>query len=368
MDVSFQLSDLSRSVFASLGVDGCEDSIGLGSNSSLRECILLVDGFGKNAVDGFGSRFPNLAKLNYHQTLTATFPSTTASSLTSLGTGRCVGEHGMVGYTMRVPNSGTPERILNALKWDERVNPFNWQPHQTLFELGLKSGVNVTSVSAKRYEKTGFTQAALRGGTYRGANTIDEMVTETISALEKKRSFVYLYLNDVDEACHNEGFGSEKFLTALSKVDLLLDRLLNSLPNGTRLCVTADHGMVNRGDYIVMGKGNNLLEDIDLVAGEPRVRYLHLAEDRIDSVKTRWLELLGNQVTILSRDEAISAGLFGPIVSSQVIERIGDLIVIANGDFIIVESEREELQISMVGHHGGITPAEREIPLLVAKN
>jgi len=47
-------------------------------------------------------------------------------------------------------------------------------------------------------------------------------------------------------------------------------------------------------------------------------------------------------------------------------ERIGDLIVIANEDFILVEMEREELQIAMVGHHGGLTPAEREIPLLLA--
>jgi hypothetical protein len=47
-------------------------------------------------------------------------------------------------------------------------------------------------------------------------------------------------------------------------------------------------------------------------------------------------------------------------------ERIGDLIVIANEDFILVEMEREELQIAMVGHHGGLTPAECEIPLLLA--
>ncbi|NCW35458.1 MAG: hypothetical protein EBV91_05890 [Actinobacteria bacterium] len=141
---------------------------------------------------------------------------------------------------------------------------------------------------------------------------------------------------------------------------------MHSLPQGTRLWVTADHGMVNRGSYVVIGKGNNLLDGVDLMAGEPRARYLYVAPERVDEVKSRWQELLGNQVTIYTRAEAIAAGLFGIKVDDRVMERIGDLIVIANEDFILVEMEREELQIAMVGHHGGLTPAEREIPLLLA--
>jgi hypothetical protein len=40
------------------------------------------------------------------------------------------------------------------------------------------------------------------------------------------------------------------------------------------------------------------------------------------------------------------------------------LVVIANDEFILVEPDREELQLAMVGHHGGITEAETAIPLL----
>jgi hypothetical protein len=52
-------------------------------------------------------------------------------------------------------------------------------------------------------------------------------------------------------------------------------------------------------------------------------------------------------------------------VSEKNVDRIGDLIVIAQGNFILVEPEREELQLAMVGHHGGVTKAETEIPLLM---
>src|SRR6266508_3597362 len=46
--------------------------------------------------------------------LTAGFPSTTASSLGSIGTGRPPAEHGLVGYTIALPGM---ERAFNCLRW-----------------------------------------------------------------------------------------------------------------------------------------------------------------------------------------------------------------------------------------------------------
>ena len=57
-------------------------------------------------------------------------PSTTATSLTSLGTGLPPGAHGLVGFTSRVPGTG---KLLNALMWDKDVDPLEWQPHDTAF-------------------------------------------------------------------------------------------------------------------------------------------------------------------------------------------------------------------------------------------
>ena len=59
-------------------------------------------------------------------------PSTTATSLTSLGTGLPPGAHGLVGFTSRVPGTG---KLLNALFWDTDVDPIEWQPHPTAFAL-----------------------------------------------------------------------------------------------------------------------------------------------------------------------------------------------------------------------------------------
>ncbi|MEY3455386.1 MAG: hypothetical protein RLZZ92_506 [Actinomycetota bacterium] len=361
------LAELSQSLFATLGLGGTTNSLQIPSNEGLRECLLLVDGLGKNAIDEFSNKTKHLRALEYRETLFATFPSTTATSLTSLGTGVLSGEHGMVGYTMRVPHSGTPERILNALKWDERVDPVVWQPKATLFERANQAGIRTWHIAGKRYAESGFTRAALRGGIYRGANNNEEIYSAASDALKDANSFAYLYLNDVDDASHNSGFGSDKFLTALERVDQLIGLLLERLPKGVRLWVTSDHGMINRRDFVVVGKGNDLLKDVRLMAGEPRVRYLYVEAEKISQVKQRWEEFLGDRAEILTRSEAIAAGLYGAVVLDHVKERIGDLIVIAKGELILVEIERESQQCAMVGHHGGTTQAEVEIPLLTQR-
>ena len=121
--------------------------------------------------------------------------------------------------------------------------------------------------------------------------------------------------------------------------------------------------MINRGEFVVVGKENELLNDVRLMAGEPRVRYLYVDEDKRDLVKRRWQNRLGELATVLTRDEAVTKGLFGQ-VNESVLDRIGDLVVIAESNFILVEIEREAQQCAMVGHHGGTTKAEIEIPLL----
>lgn len=359
------LSDLSQSVFSSLGLPETENSLGITPNEARRECIVLIDGMGMNALKLVGSTLPIFQQLKHQTQLSATFPSTTSSSLTSLGTGRHVGSHGMVGYTMRVPHSGSPERLLNALKWDERVDPHMWQSQKTLFERGSEHGLKVSHVAAKRYEDTGFTRAALRGANYRGVNVIDDMVRETGLALRDSGSFAYVYINDVDDASHREGLGSEKFHSAMARAAELITKLVENLPKGSRMWITADHGMINRDDFCVLGKGNDLLQNVSLLGGEPRVRYLYLRPGTIEETRSQWQDYLGDKITIYSREEAINRELFGPDVEERNIERIGDLIVIANHNFILVEPDREELQLAMVGHHGGVTAAETEIPLLM---
>ena len=359
----FGLADITNSIFNSLSVPETIDSLSLGSAEN-REVLILIDGMGQDAIDKYGDQFPIFDELKQVNKLYTNFPSTTATSLSTLGTGVLPGVHGMLGYTVRVPRSDN--RLLNALKWDERVDPVMWQKVPTLFERAVLAGVSVTHVAAKRYEGSGFTQAALRGAKYVGANGVDEMATAVSAALKPQPSFVYTYLNTLDSAGHSDGVGSDKWLTALQQVSELITKVKQLAPAGTRIWVTSDHGMVNSTEQVILGQDNKLLENVTLIGGEPRARHIYIKEGAASETIAQWQEFFGTKAKVLSKESAIKDGLFGPVVTEDSHDRLGDLIAIANNDLILVDPARVREESSMVGHHGGVTDIEVEIPLLLA--
>ena len=353
------------SIFASLGLATAHDAINCGESPSGRELLFLVDGLGADVLSKYSDVAPALAQMVNHGTITTSFPSTTATSLATLTTGEMPGTHGMLGYTVQVPRSGG--RVLNSLKWDERVDPTIWQPVPTLFERASAAGITTTHVAAKRYENTGFTRAVFRGAHYKGANVATDLISETVTALQKSPSFVYLYVNDVDSAGHSDGVGSAKWLAALKSVDDLVQTLMQKLPSGTRIWLTADHGMINVDEKVILGTENDLLTDIAVIAGEPRMRHLYLSADGVGAAKeviSRWESALGSKVTMHTRESAISAGLFGSQVSLDASERAGDVIAIAQGNLVLLDPERADKEGAMVGHHGGDSVIESSVPLL----
>jgi hypothetical protein len=271
----------------------------------------------------------------------------------------------MLGYTVQVPRSGG--RLLNALKWDERVDPENWQPVETLFQRAAKVGISVTHVAAKRYENSGFTRAVFRGAEYKGANVVADLVSETKQALQKTPSFVYLYVNDLDNAGHSDGVGSDKWIAALSAIDQMVSQLMKEVPKGTRIWVTSDHGMINVQEKIIIGKDNPLLTGVSVIAGEPRARHLYLENDSVQArsdAASLWQQYLQEKALVLTREQAISSDLFGAQLSADAVDRMGEVIAIARGGLVLLDPERADKEGAMVGHHGGDSEIESQVGLL----
>ena len=359
------LSQITPSIFSSLGLDSAVDHLAVGQSPMGRELLFLIDGFGFDTLSQYADAMPTMSRMFNHGLVQTSFPSTTATSLATLTTGELPGVHGMLGYTVQVPRSGG--RLLNALKWDERVDPENWQPVETLFQRGAKSGITVTHVAAKRYENSGFTRAVFRGAEYKGANVFTDLISETKSALQKTPSFVYLYVNDLDSAGHSDGVGSDKWLAALSAIDQMVSQLMKEVPKGTRIWVTSDHGMINVQEKIVLGQDNPLLTGVSVIAGEPRARHIYLNQDSSEFRKetaSLWQEYLQDKAVVLTREQALSSNLFGADVSADAADRMGEIIAIAHGGLVLLDPERADKEGSMVGHHGGDSEIESQVGLL----
>ena len=359
------LSQVTPSIFSSLGLESAVDHLAMGQSPMGRELLFLIDGFGFDTLATYADAMPTISRMfNYGRIQTA-FPSTTATSLATLTTGELPGAHGMLGYTVQVPRSGG--RLLNALKWDERVDPENWQPIETLFQRATAAGINVTHVAAKRYENSGFTRAVFRGANYKGANLVADLISETKLALHKSPSFVYLYVNDLDTAGHSDGVGSEKWIAALNMIDQMMSQLMKEVPKGTRIWVTSDHGMINVEEKIVIGLDNPLMQGVSVVAGEPRARHLYLDSDspvaRAETASL-WQEYLQDKALVLTREQAISNNLFGAEVSADALDRMGEVIAIARGGLVLLDADRVEKEGAMVGHHGADSDIESQVGLL----
>jgi len=359
------LSQITPSIFSSLGLESGIDHIGVGISPNGRELLFLIDGFGFDTLANYGEFMPTISRMTNHGLVQTAFPSTTATSLATLTTGAMPGVHGMLGYTVQVPRSGG--RLLNALKWDERVDPENWQPVETLFQRATTAGINVTHVAAKRYENSGFTRAVFRGANYKGANLVADLISETKLALQKTPSFVYLYVNDLDNAGHSDGVGSEKWLAALTMIDQMVSQLMKEVPKGTRIWVTSDHGMINVAEKIVIGRDNPLMQGVSVVAGEPRARHIYLKSDSPTAraeTASLWQEYLQDKARVLTREQAVSSNLFGSDISADALDRMGEVIAIARGGLVLLDADRADKEGAMVGHHGADSEIESQVGLL----
>src|SRR5699024_12397829 len=82
------------------------------------------------------------------RTLSAGFPSTTATALSSLATGRLPGAHGVVGYRVLDPDR---DAVFNRLTWNLDVDPVAWVPDATLVERLTDAEVAAGSQGQKRF-------------------------------------------------------------------------------------------------------------------------------------------------------------------------------------------------------------------------
>ncbi len=357
------LSDLSCSVLASLGAPGEPNALDLAP--ARRVCLLVIDGLGWELLREHPAAAPFLSELAVSgRPLTAGFPATTVTSLGSLGTGRPPGQHGMLGYQVAVPGE---DWLLNALRWDKRVNPRSWQPGSTIFERAAAAKIAAFRIAAGSLERTGLSVAAMRGADYRAADTDGALVAQAAAALASvpDPAFAMVYYGALDSTGHSCGCTSDAWRYQLGHVDKLAEQLATALPDGTVLHVTADHGMVDvaPADRTDVDAIPQLRAGVALLGGEPRARHVYAAAGAAADVLSAWREVLGSSAWVVCRDAAIADGWFGP-VGDFAASRIGDVIAAPAGATAIVATKAEPRESALVGMHGSLTPADQLVPLL----
>lgn len=358
------LADTLPALLAALGVE-LDGAPAIALPPARSAVLLLVDGLGRELLTEHAADAPFLASMPDAGPLRVGFPTSTPISVTSLGTGLPPGAHGTLGVRFRVDAT-----LLDALTWTqgtddlrERLRPEVVQPRPTLFERAAAAGVASTVVSDRAYRESGLTRSALRGGTYRGIGALGDLAAETLTALAEP-GLVYAYHADLDQLGHLRGPGSLAWRWQLRQIDRLVAMLAEDLPAGTLLAVTGDHGMVTVDRRHDADTHPDLLLGEPMVGGDPRARLVYTRPGSTADVLAAWRATLGEDATVLTGDEAVEGGWFGP-VDDAVRSRVPDVVAVTRGGTAIVRTEGEPVLARLPGQHGSVTDAERYVPLLV---
>lgn len=333
--------------------------------------VLLVDGLGASSLAARSGHARTLAPmLTASTTISARFPTTTASALATLMTGESPGVHGLVGYSVL---DGANDRVVNQLNgWDSRLDPATWQRSATVFERAKATGLPSFAIGMERYRSSGFSKAVLRGAEYRGAASISDRFVEARKVLDESAGgLLYVYVPELDQAGHSHGWQSPLWTSLLEELDANVSNFSRSLGKSEGMLLTADHGVLDvaESSHVLFDTEAGLIDGIRHIAGEPRALQLHFEPDVSSehraTVLARWRAAEGHRSWIVSKQEAIESGWFGPVVDPEVEPRIGDIIVAARKAVAYYDSRvTTHNGRSMIGQHGSWSADETNIPLL----
>ena len=332
-----------------------------------RQVVLLVlDGLGWRQLEASRAAAPTVAS-GEGGAITSVVPTTTATALTSITTGRPPAEHGVVGYRVRVSGGkGAGDEIMNVLRWrSESGDMRQSRPAEEFQKMAPFGGVVVPAVTRSEFSSTGFTAAHLAGAQLVGWSVPSTMVVEVRRLLGEGEPFIYAYYDGLDKVAHERGLG-EHFAQELRTVDRLVGDLIDVLPGGAGLVVTSDHGQVEVGPSARL-PGPELLAAAVLLSGEGRFRWLHAREGAAADLLAAAQEAHGDEAWVRTRQQMVDDGWFGGTLSTEVAHRLGDVALVARAPVAFLDPA-DTGETRLLARHGSLTAAEMYVPLVAWAN
>ena len=351
--------------------------------------LFLVDAFGWRFFERFqeAAFLQRMVKGGRIEKLTSQFPSTTAAHVTTIHTGLPVGYSGIYEWYYYEPQldaiiapllfsfAGTKER--------DTLRPTGVQP-EFLYPRGIfypelkEMGVSRHVFGIRDYTPSIYSKVIMAGAEQHAFKTLSEAFINLKSLLEKETSptFVHLYFDKIDAVCHEYGPTSPQTEAEIETFLLMMEYYFERIFKGKKkilFLMTADHGASDvdpkttiylntdsrfKGieNFIQTNRQGNLL----VPAGSARDMFLYIKNDALDEAQSFLARRLEGKADVVKTEEMISAGYFGPEISSRFRERVGNLVILPYLSESVWWYEKDKFEQRFYGHHGGLTPQEME--------
>jgi hypothetical protein len=330
--------------------------------ASARQVVLLVlDGLGWLQLRSRRGVAPHLAAMAGGP-VTSVCPTTTATALTSITTGRPPAAHGVVGYRLRVDGPSGDDEVLNVLRWRTASGDARELIAPATFATAAPfAGRPVPVVSRGQFAGTGFSAAHLGGTRSVPYHLASSLAVEVRRLLAAREPFVYAYWDGIDKIAHIAGL-DEHYEAELAATDALVGAVASALPPGAALVVTADHGQVEVGDG-ARPLDASVVEAAALISGEARFRWLHARPGQVAELAAVTLAAYGDQAWVATIDRVVDRGWFGGALTSEVRRRLGDVALVPFRPVGYLDPA-DPGDARLVCRHGSLTEDEMLVPLL----
>ena len=360
-------------------------------NGVRRIIVILMDALALHRLqtwmqDGTAPVWENLLTDGFLAPLTSISPSTTSSALTTLWTGRSPASHGILGYEVWLKEYGmVANMILHApMTFRGDVGTltkagFNPQEFLSLPTFGphlRQFGVIPYAFQHHSIAHSGLSQMFQRETEIYGFISPADLWVSLCQMIEtnpEEHQYIWTYWGGVDTLSHLFGPDDERVVAEFSHFSsafeqFFLNKLSPTARKDTLVILTADHGQI----HTPLVENHSLKNHPELnhrltisPTGEHRMSYLYLSPGSEEAVREYLHAQWKNGVTILTREQAINAGLFGPGEQHPGLrDRIGDLIVFSHDDAYLYWGQKDDF---MFGRHGGLHQQEMVVPFLAAR-
>lgn len=358
-----------------------------------RVVLFVLDGFGWRFFEKFHDTagLDALARHARLEKLTSQFPSTTSVHVTTLHTGQRVGEHALLEWNMYEPTldavivpllfsfAGTMERDTLAGKAD----PTAIYPTERWYLSLQKQGIEATVIQHGEYTRSTYSRTLLQGCRLLGYKTLAEGFTHLEQTLRQAqgKAFVHFYYDRIDALSHDYGPTAPQTEAEIQAFWLLFDfflRRLSLLGGRTLFLLTADHGAVevNPATTLYLNTDarftglerflrRNGRGEVIAPVGACRDFFLFIQPGALEEAQAFLAQRLEGRAEVWRVDEMIASGWFGSQVSPRFRARCGDLVILPYAGEAVWWYEKDRFEQKYYGHHGGLTPQEMEVPLLL---
>ena len=286
------LADLLPSVLSRLGVPGETDVLDLATelDGVRRVAVLLVDGLGWHQVPLAGPLLRSLPA----RVLTSGFPVDHPDEPGQPRHGGTAGRARGRRLLREHPGhrSGPQPHPVAGRPGSAHAGSRCRRP----FDRAAAAGLRTCVVTNPDFEGSGLTVSAYRGAAFRGASTVDDLAREMLAAPWRAASLRLRVPPRGRPPGHLYGVDSPPWRTAVAEVDRLVTAPARTAAGRRR---AAGHRRSRPARRTVGAPARPRRLDprcargSRVVAGEPRVRYLHTLPGARDDVLATWRAILG---------------------------------------------------------------------------